>query len=778
MNVNRTTTWVAMALVGLAAVAAGCSGPKSSGGGGDDACALPIAANLDCADPSVQKALQLVKGMTLAEKVQQMSGPLVTSANMFEQETNARLGIPGLMYMDGPRGVRWWNSDQGTTVYPVAAARGATWNLELERRIGKGMAKEMRFLGRHILLAPTINQVSHPRWGRAQESYGEDSFLLGAMGASFVAGVQHDPAAADPLDPNQPLSNDAYRIMACVKHFAANNIEDTRIEVNAVLDERTLREVYLPHFKKVIDAGAASVMSSYNRINGAYAGYSTELLRKILKTEWGFDGFVISDWNAIGQTVASPAAGLDVEMPFSGDECPDVFKCQRFYGQRLVDAVAQGRVDEKWVNESVLRILTKKIAFGVLDHELQWTPWLTRGEDTQALAHQAAVEGIVLLKNGPTKALSDDVLPLNASAIDKVTLIGKYALTENMGDKGSSDAKVIDPLLVFTPYEGIQAAVGATNTSLSSCDGPAGTPCVLKFDAVTGNEAKLAGSDVLVVVTGFQPADLGRSPLGEEGEWKDRKDMQLIAGRDLKNVNDAIAVKNANPGMKLIVVLKGGGSIIVKPWVDSVDGLFMAWYAGMQEGVALAELMFGLANPSGKLVQSFPAAEADLPAFQNATTGDVPYDYYHGYRWLDRQGKTPTYHFGYGLSYTTFAYSTLVVQTPTATEDGEIRVKIDVTNTGPVKGSEVVQAYVGFSNTSVADKWGRPVKELKAFARVADLEPNETRTVELTIPAQDLAYWDVAAKAMKVEKMEYELLVGPSADASDANLRTSAFTIQ
>jgi beta-glucosidase len=772
---NNRTTWVAMALIGLGAAVAGCSGPKSSGG---DACALPNAAGLDCTDPTVQRALTLMKGMTLAQKVQQMSGPLVTSANMFEQEDNASLGIPGLKYMDGPRGVRWWNSDYGTTVYPVAAARGSTWNPELERRIGKGMAKEMRYLGRHILLAPTINQVSHPRWGRAQESYGEDAFLLGEMGAAFVTGVQHDPAAADPLDPNQPISTSAYRVMACAKHFAANNIEDTRIEVNAVLDERTLREVYLPHFKKTVDAGVASVMSSYNRVNGDYAGYSTKLLRNILKTEWGFDGFVVSDWNAIGNTAASPAAGLDVEMPFSGDECPDLFKCQRFYGQRLVDAVEQGRVEAKWVDEAVLRILHKKVAFGVLDHERQWTPWETRGEDTQALAHQAAVEGIVLLKNGPTKALADDVLPLDPSAGGKITLIGKYALTENMGDKGSSDAKVIDPSLVFTPYEGIHTALGATNTALTTCDGAAGTPCVLKFDGVIGNEAQIAGSDVLVVVTGFQPADLGRSPLGEEGEWKDRIDLKLIAGRDLRNVNDAIALKNANPGTKLIVVLKGGGAIVVNPWVEQVDGLFMAWYAGMQEGVALAELMFGLANPSGKLVQSFPASEADLPPFLNTTVGDVAYDYYHGYRWLDRQGKTPTYHFGYGLSYTTFAYSNLVVETPAVAADGEVRVTIDVTNTGPVKGSEVVQAYVGYPNTSVNDKWGRPVKELKAFARVADLEPDQTETVSLTIQAQDLAYWDAAAKAMQVEKMEYELLVGPSADASDPSMLPATFTIQ
>jgi beta-glucosidase len=772
MNVTRKT-WLAAALLGLAAAA--CSGPKSSGGGDD--CALPTAANLECQDPDVQRALGLLRAMTLEEKVQQMSGPVVTSANMFEQDDNARLGVPGLKYMDGPRGVRWWNSDHGTTVYPVAAARASTWDLELERLVGKGMAKEMRFLGRHILLAPTINQVMHPRWGRAQETYGEDAFLLGELGASFVRGVQHDPAQPDPLDPGQPISTDTYRVMACSKHFAANNIEDTRIYVNAVLDERTLREVYLPHFKKTVDAGVASVMSSYNRLNGSYAGYSTTLLRDILKTEWGFDGFVVSDWNAIGNTISSPPAGLDIEMPFSGDECPDLFNCQRFYGRRLVEAVQQGRVEQRWVDEAVLRILHKKVVYGVVDHAREFTPWLTKGEDTQALAHRAAVEGIVLLKNGPTRALADDVLPLDPGAIDKITLLGKYALTENMGDKGSSDAKVIDPTLVFTPYEGLHAALGATNTAAGACNGPAGTPCVLKFDALGGNEASVAGSDVLVVVTGFQPADLGRSPLGEEGEWKDRVDLQVMA-RDRANIDAAVAWRSANPGSRVIVVLKGGGAIVVNPWVEQVDGLLMAWYAGMQEGVALAELMFGVANPSGKLVQSFPAAEADLPPFLNTTSGDVQYGYYHGYRWLDREGKIPTYHFGYGLSYTTFAYSNLVVETPAVSDTGEVVVKVDVTNTGPRTGSEVVQAYVGYPNTQVDDAWGRPVKELKAFARVADLAPDQTETVTLTIPARELAYWDAAADAMRVERMEYQLLVGPSSDASDPNMRTATFTVQ
>jgi beta-glucosidase len=777
MTNHRIHGWPAAAIVAAMAMATSCSGPKAKN---VEECALEQSANLPCAsqDPDVDRAVRLLRSMTLEEKVQQMSGPFTESANMFEQDDNLRLGIPGLMYMDGPRGVRWWNSDWGTTVYPVGSARGSSWDLELERRIGKGMAKEMRLLGRHILLAPTINQVSHPRWGRAQESYGEDAFLLGEMGAHFVRGAQHQPSVLDALDPTWPVT-DSYRVMANAKHFAANNIENTRIEVNAQVDERTLHEVYLPHFKRLVDEGVASVMSSYNRVNGKYAGYSTELLRNVLKTEWKFQGFVVSDWNAKGNSVESPPAGLDIEMPFSGDSCPYMFHCDRFYGHHLVEKVASGAVDVKWVDEAALRILYAKVKFGVLDYPEAWEPFDAIGDDTQALALQSAREGMVLLKNGPSKILSDDVLPLpRSAALTKITMIGRFSREENMGDKGSSDAKVTIPQKVIVPYEGLVAGWPAANASESSCsDVSAGGNCALRFNTFAGNEAKVEGSQVIVVVAGYSGATLNPGTGGEEGEWNDRVSMELPQ-RDLANLTAAIAYKNTHAGVKLVVVLKSGGSIVVNPWAADADAIVMAWFGGMLEGTALAEILFGDVNPSGKVVQSFPARESDLPAFENATTGTVVYGYYHGYRWLDKQpATTPTYYFGHGLSYTTFGYSNLRVLTPTAAEDGEITVKVDVTNDGPVTGSEVVQAYVGYSHTSVNDSIGRPVKELKGFARAADIAPGETREVTITIRAADLAYRDVASHSMKVEKMPHELYVGPSSNPADLTL-TSTFTIE
>jgi len=697
---------------------------------------------------------------------------------MFDQEDNTRLAIPGYRFMDGPRGVRWYNSDYGTTVFPVAAARGSSWNVELERRIGKAMADEMRYMGRHVLLAPTINQVMHPRWGRAQETYGEDAYLLGEMGQAFVLGAQYDPTVADPLDPTQVVDATAYRIQACAKHLAANNIEDTRIYVNAVLDERTLREVYLPHFKKVSKAGVSCVMASYNRVNSSYSGYSKAIVRDILKTEWGYHGWVVSDWFAKGTTLTSPVAGLDIEMPFSSGAFPTIFDSAYFYGTALSSGVQNGTVDVGLVDEAVLRILYAKVHFGVIDKwdkTKNWSPWLTKSDATQALALEAAREGIVLLKNGATAALTDDVLPLSAATQKVVAVVGKFANSENMGDKGSSDAKVVDSSLVITPYEGIAERLGATNPSVSACAGA--TPCALAFESVAGHEAALATADVIVVVGAYYPADLARSSTGEEGEWKDRVSMSLPQ-RDLDNINAAIALRGQNPNLKIVVVMKSGGAIVVNPWIADVDAVVMAWFAGMKEGTALGEILFGDISPSGKVVQSFPAEETDLPPFQNATTGDVSYDYYHGYRWLDRQSKAARWPFGFGLSYTTFAYSNLVVASPTIPESGTLSVTVDITNTGTRIGSEVVQLYVGYPNTALADSWGRPKKELKAFARVADLAPGAKATVILTVKASDLGYWNTATKQAVVEHAAHALWVGPSSDTNDPNTQKGTFTVQ
>lgn len=724
---------------------------------------LVLRANLPCEDdPDVERALSLLRQMSLEEKVQQMSGPPYNPNNFFDQEDNERLDIPGLLYMDGPRGVRWYNSDYGTTVYPVAVARASSWDVELERLVGKAMAKEMRYLGRHVLLAPTINQVMHPRWGRAQETYGEDSFLLGEMGAALVRGAQYDPTLPDPADPDHEIE-DTYRIQACTKHFAANNIEDTRIYVNAVLDERTMREVYLPMFRRAVEADTSCVMAAYNRVNGDYSGYSAELLRDVLKEDWGFSGYVISDWFAKGQTINSPPAGLDVEMPFSSGPFPSQFDSSYFYGSQLAAAVNADQVEERYVDEAVLRILYRKVHFGLLDHEVGWEPWRTKSTETQALALRAAREGTVLLKNGPSRALADDVLPLEKTSLSKVAVIGKFANSENMGDKGSSDAKVVDSTLVVTPFEGIREAL------------PDAT--LVTHQQIAGHEADISDADLVVVVAAYFYADLQRSSSGEEGEWKDRESMDLPQ-RDLDNIASAVALKSTRPDMKVVVVAKSGGAFVVDDWIAGVDALLVPWYGGMKEGTALADILFGNVNPSGKVVQSFPRRESDLPAFRNQTQGDVEYDYFHGYRWLDARGVTPRYPFGFGLGYTTFEYSNLTIADASVPADGTVTVSVDVENTGPVTGTEVVQLYVGYDDTSLSDAWGRPKKDLRAFARAEDLAPGEKQTVRLEVDVSSLGYWDSARDTFVVEKMSYRLYVGPSSDLSDSNVLTGAFTVR
>ncbi len=718
-----------LGLAALAVVAGACSCETTPGNDGGTCDPLAAKANLPCDAEDTATALRIVRSMSLEEKVQQMSGPAYNPNNMFDQEDNARLDIPGFKYMDGPRGVRWYNSDYGTTVYPVAAARASSWNVELEQRIGKAMADEMRYLGRHVLLAPTINQVTHPRWGRAQESYGEDSYLLGEMGAAFITGAEYPPA-------------EGYRVQSCVKHFAANNIEDTRIYVNAVLDDRTLREVYLPHFQKAVAAGTSCVMASYNRLNGSYNGYSKSLIRDILKTEWKFPGFVITDWFAKGNTQSSPVAGLDIEMPFSSGPFPSQFDSAYFYGSNLISAVNEERVDAELVDEAAARIIHSKVHHGTIAHAVAWTPYLTKSEETQALSLEAARQGVVLLKN------EGGALPL-PKTLSKVFVVGKFANSENMGDKGSSDAKVVDSSLVVTPYEGISEAISAALPSAT----------VKSYVEVAGHEAELQTADAIVVVAAYFYADLARSSSGEEGEWKDRVSMQLPQ-RDLANISAAVALKAQKPALKVVVVMKSGGAIVVKDWVGGVDALLMAWFGGMKEGTALAEILFGDVNPSGKLCQSFPVLESDLPAFPNATTGDVTYDYYHGYRWLNRRGVAPQYAFGFGLSYTRFEYSNLVLSKPSMGPAETIDVSVDVKNAGSRAGSEVVQLYVGYPNTAVTSGWGRPVRELKAFARAADLAAGETRKVTLRLKAADLAYWDGAA--MTVEPVAHEVWVGPS----------------
>ena len=664
-----------------------------------------------------EKAKGLLAQMTLREKVKQMSGDgamwfegiamlRAYNARAIPAGENLRLGIPGIRFSDGPRGVVMYHS----TCFPVSMARGASWDVDLEERIGDAIGVEARAQGANFFGGVCINLLRHPAWGRAQETYGEDPVHLGEMGAALVRGVQR-------------------HIMACAKHYALNSMENARFKVDVRVDERTLREVYLPHFKRCVDEGVASIMSAYNKVNGEHCGHNSHLLRDILKEDWGFQGFVVSDfvWG-VRDGKAAALGGLDIEMPFT-----------QHYGRKLVRLVEQGEAPEAVVDEAVLRILRQKIRFAQVGEPGRYGRQTVVSEAHRALAREAAQKGMVLLKNEPAGEGGRPLLPIVRSQVRRIALIGHLAAVPNIGDEGSSQVR---PPYVVTPLEGLRAAAG-TEIDILFDDG--------RDSAVAAEAARRA--DLAIVVVGYTHRDEGEYISGF-GPTKggDRKILTLAAHDE--QVIQAVAAAQA----RTVVVMMGGSAIITEAWREQVPALLMAWYPGMEGGHALADLLFGAANPSGKLPCTFPRSEAQLPFFDREAE-TIEYGYYHGYRLLDRQGEEPAFPFGFGLSYTAFAYGGLELDRDANAvgPDGQVRVSVEITNTGPVAGEEVAQLYVGYEGSRV----DRPVKELKGFARVR-LEPGETRRVTFELPVRSLAYYDPERQGWAVEPMTYRVYVGPS----------------
>ena len=676
--------------------------------GGEVAVAPTDTSYHNSALPVEARVADLLSRMTLEEKIGQMHG--VTTAHLADEGStpdDTQLGIPGFHMVDGMRGV---SITTGTaTTFPVCSARGATFDPDLEAQVGEAIGAEARAKGHNVLLAPTINLLRHPRWGRAQETYGEDPVHVGAMAAGFVRGVQQ-------------------QVIASAKHLALNSIEDTRMRVDVTVDARTLREVYLPHFKRAVDAGVGSIMCAYNKVNGVYSCQNTHLLHDILKGEWGFDGFVESDWiTATRSTVASALAGLDIEMPFV-----------HFYGQPLVDAVNGGAVPRDAIDDAARRILRAKFRFGIFDGQPPGQPPgkppLDPATVVESPAHTAlalAVErkAIVLLKN------DSGALPLSRASMRQVAVVGTLADTVNLGDAGSSNAR---GSYTITPLAGIQQHAGQVEV------------VNLSRDALSADDLdEIAAADAAVVVVGLAAADEGEGQEALRGVG-DRKSLDLSADQQQL----VLDVAPRNP--RTIVVLEGSGAIIVEGIADHVAALLMAWYPGMEGGNAIAEVLFGEVNPSGKLDVTVPRSADQLPPFVN-DQDEVEYGYYHGYRYVDKNNLDPRYPFGFGLSYTAFVFRNLRLAAGTIAPNGQVRASVDVQNTGTVSGDEVVQLYVGYDGSRV----DRPVRELKAFQRVA-LAPGQTKTVSLAFAAADLAFWDVTANAFVVEPINYVVECGAS----------------
>ncbi len=664
---------------------------------------VPLAIMIACSsdrsansNPLEDRVDALLSQMTLEEKVAQMAGNTALGADYGRELWNVpgleRLGIPPFRMSDGPRGV---GVRDGATAFPVAMARGATWNPELERRVGEAMGRELRAIGGNVLLGPTINNLRHPSWGRSQETYGEDVHLLSRMGVAMVQGLQQ-------------------YVLANPKHFALNSIEDTRFSVDVTVDERSLREIYLAHFRAAVhEGGAASIMSAYNSVNGQFCGENEVLLRGILKGDWGFDGFVLSDF-VLGTHPSSALNGLDLEMPAAA-----VFRT-------LLTQVQTGEVPEEVVDDAVRRMVRKKLEYG-LDKPSPVDESVIASDAHLALAQDVATEGAVLLKN------QRSVLPLDVSGLTRIAVVGSLAGAINIGDTGSSSVR---PSFVITPLQGIVDAVG-DEVAIDQIGRD-----VLGADDL----ALIAAADAVIVVTGLSAEDEGEGGIGAG----DRLDLGLSAER-VALLQDCAAANE-----RTIVVLEGGSAITMADWLPDIEALLMVWYPGQMGGEAIADLLFGDANPSGKLPITFPTGVDQLPPFDNVSD-EATYGYFHGYRYLDRNGSTPEFPFGFGMSYTTFSIENLRASQTEARAGDVVRFSVDVTNTGSVPGAEVVQLYVAYPGSAVE----RSERDLKGFAKVM-LEPGASQTVEIALPVSELAYYDVSASAWALEGLEHAIHVGSS----------------
>jgi beta-glucosidase len=666
-----------------------------------------------------------VANMPVDRKVRQMYGWPSCSYNSgtecFQQQDMPEEDLPLWQMRDGPRGVRRLGAGPATA-FPVAMARGASFDVALEERVGEAIGREMLAFKYDIMLAPTINTLRHPGWGRAQETYGEDTVVLGELGAAFVRGIQN-------------------HVPTCVKHFAANNSDDNRTTVSANMDEQTLREVYTRQFQIVVEkSDPACVMAAYNRVNGTFSAENRHLLTEILRDEWQWKGLVLSDWGATKSTTPSALAGLDLEMP------DDV------YFKSLLGEVQANRVPVARIDEAVQRVFNVKRRFNQLNAEFRTNaeyqntpenPAIVDDPGIVSLAREAAEEGMVLLEN------KDSILPLQAG--QRVLVAGPDGNVARLGDRGSSEV-VPSPDHVVTPFAGLAARGLQSNVAVD-------------FQGELAAAVAAAPSyDKVVLIVGMEHRDEGEG--FNQGGDRDNLDLNgphpilWPEGQKPRQWIEQLTAVNPN----VIVVLSVGGAI-VEPSLESAKGLIYSFYPGEAGGAALASLMFGDINFSGKLPFTVAADPSQYPAFGNNV--DVQqYEYLHGYRKFEAEGLAPRYWFGSGQSYTTYEYSNLrLACSEGISPRGLLVVDVDVKNTGNVAGTEVVQLYIAYPNTAVR----RSVKELKAFQRVP-LGPGETKTVQLQVPARDFAYYDMTSNSFQVELVEHTVFVGPSADPARLSL--------
>lgn len=644
----------------------------------------------------------LVKKMSIKEMVRLMHGvwglhgllPFTYRLNYYQTRGITRFGIPPLRFTDGPKGINLNHS----TCFPVAIARGATFDPVLEEKVGVAMGIEARHQGANAVGSACINLIRHPGWGRAQESFGADPYHVGVMASAHIRGL-------------------AKNVMPVVKHFACNNIENTRFKVSVTIDERTLREIYLPHFKAAIDAGAAAIMSAYNKLNGIYCGENRYLLTEILRDEWKFKGFVMSDFFlGCHNTVESIKAGLDIEMP--------VGWYYRYW--RIRRYLQKGIINRHDIERCVSRIIETMEKYGLCEPFKPEPKKHVACKKHTDLALEVALKSIVLLKNDAA------LLPLHTENIKTIAIIGKHAKKLVLGDIASSAVK---PPFRISLLDAVKERVG------NCCS-------VLYTSNYTKAKKIAARADVVIMLFSLTWKDEGENiPFG----GGDRTRLELPS-KYVKLIKEISAINKRS-----IVVVQAGSAVCMDEWIDNVPGVIMAWYPGMQGGRATTKVLFGDYNPAGRLPISIPKHTSDLPFFDTKSL-HVMYDYYHDYFFFDTYNIEPRFCFGYGLSYTNFKYISITLNKNIISENDELKIHIALTNDGPMDGEEVVQLYIDYRNSKLDPKHRR---KLKGFKRIF-IRKGEKAKVQFTIRAKDLSYYDPGDATWRIEKIKYIVCAGSS----------------
>jgi len=671
---------------------------------------------LDPGQPVEKRVEDLLGRLTLAEKISMIHGD-----SKFTTAAIPRLGIPRRWLSDGPHGVRedigpdTWDPVGGTndfaTAMPAGICLAATWNPELGYAVGAAIGQEARARGKDIMLGPGVNILRTPLCGRNFEYLGEDPYLAGVMAAGYIRGGQ------------------AQDIAMSVKHFAVNNQEFLRNSINTEVGERALREIYLPAFKAAVqEAGVWTVMGAYNQLRGQHCCHNDYLLNKILKDEWGFQGLVMSDWNGTHDTREAALNGLDLEMGTLTNYA------NYYLAQPYLNGLNRGDLPLAALDDKVRRNLRVMIATHVLDANRR--PGSLNTAAHQAVARQVAEEGIVLLKN------DQHTLPLDAGKIKTLAIIGENATRLHAHGGDSSGIKA---LYEVTPLAGITRRAGGSMKIIYAEGYRKNAAPGLADQAVAAAQA----ADVVIYIGGLN------HDRGFDCEGADRKDMKLPYGQD-RLIQRIVA---ANP--RTVVVLEGT-MVEMDAWLDAAPTVLQAWYPGMEGGNALARVLFGDVNPSGKLPATIPKRLADTPAAAfgpvayPGTNGTVTYaeGLLVGYRWYDTKNIAPQFPFGFGLSYTTFKYSNLKLVTGT---DGTVTAEFELSNDGSRAGAEVAQLYLHQTNPGLE----RPEKELKGFAKVT-LQPGETQTVNLPLESSAFAYYEDQRHAWVVPKDDFIIQIGSS----------------